>query len=30
MKTLEPDYKQQLIKAQRLWVQFKEADCIMS
>lgn len=28
LNTLEPDNKQQLIKAQRLWVQFKEADCI--
>lgn len=28
LKNLEPENKQQLIKAQRLWVQFKEADCL--
>jgi uncharacterized protein YecT (DUF1311 family) len=27
LKTTPPETKQQLIKAQRLWVQYKEADC---
>ena len=28
LKTTSAESKQQLIKAQRLWVQFKEADCL--
>lgn len=27
LRTTTPETKQQLIKAQRLWVQYKEADC---
>lgn len=27
LKTTSPESKQQLVKAQRLWVQYKEADC---
>lgn len=27
LKTTSPESKDQLIKAQRLWVQYKEADC---
>ncbi|WP_333666295.1 lysozyme inhibitor LprI family protein [Acinetobacter guillouiae] len=28
LKKTSPESKQQLVKAQRLWVQFKEADCL--